>query len=79
MIGITSFSFSGTRQIKIPKNVNQIGQRAFERCEKLQRVDFNPDSDLQLIKKHAFYCSSIQSISYPPKLTKIGTERLLTS
>ncbi|KAK8892687.1 hypothetical protein M9Y10_029927 [Tritrichomonas musculus] len=46
---------------------------AFANCHNLKRIEFNPDSELQKIKEKAFYLSPIQSISFPPKLTKIGT------
>ena len=70
---IASYSFSGSsiECITISPHVSEISEGAFNNCEKLERVDFVPDSNLQIIGKKAFMSTSIEKFVIPPHVVKI--------
>ena len=52
----SSFSQSSIESIKIPSKVTKIGEYAFCFCEKLRKIEFSSDSELQIIEQNAFSC-----------------------
>ena len=52
--------------------VTKISKGAFSNCLNLQFVEMQADSQLQIIDEFAFACTSIQSITTPWQVTKIG-------
>lgn len=59
-------------EIKLPENLEEIGDYAFSRCELLNAVDF--PSSLKHIGKNAFaYCKSFTTLTLPSTIETIGT------
>ena len=59
-------------EIKIPKGVKMIGERAFYKCENIISVTI-PDAVIR-IQREAFYgCVNLQSVTIPESVTSIGT------
>lgn len=71
-ISSCAFAFSKIEYIMIPKQVTEICSFAFSNCKELQKVEFEENSDLQIIGKYAFGCTSIESITIPKHITKIS-------
>ena len=58
-------------EIKLPENLEEIGDYAFSRCELLNAVDF--PSSLKHIGKNAFaYCKSFTTLTLPSTIETIG-------
>lgn len=51
--------------------ITNISKNAFE-TSNIKSIQFSADSDLRSIDDKAFYKSSIESLTIPPKLTNIG-------
>ena len=59
-------------EIKIPKGVRMIGEKAFYECENIISVTI-PDAVIR-IQREAFYgCVNLQSVTIPESVTSIGT------
>ena len=58
-------------EIVIPSHVEVIGESAFSKCEEIQSVEFEPNSELRIISKKAFYWSTLKKISIPSHVTCI--------
>ena len=58
-------------KIIIPNFIEIIDSYAFYECQRLQSIDFQSDSKLNIIGKLAFASSSINKIIIPPHLTRI--------
>lgn len=56
----------------VPSFIKRIGPHSFNKCVKLQKVQFEQDSQLVTIEKAAFYHSSLKNILIPSQVTKIG-------
>ena len=53
--------------------VTTIGYGAFDSCEKLESVTFEPGSKLEVIGNYAFeYCEALKTITIPASVTYIG-------
>ena len=72
-IGAQAFSYNThVEAVVIPKGVLSIGDRAFENCQNLKRVEI-PDT-VTMIEKGAFaYCRSLEAIHLPDGIPYIGT------
>lgn len=68
IIGKYAFSFSGIKDIFIPRSVKKIAKFAFADCSSLSRIEFAPDSELKTIEKHSFERTAIESITIPPHI-----------
>ena len=55
----------------IPSNIKYIEQYSFYKCPNLKKVEFSPNSQLQIIGSLAFYQSTIESIIIPSSVTSI--------
>ena len=66
-----SFARRNIEMVKIPSFIKIIEANSFEKCDKLQNIEFSDDSELQIIEKKAFSESSIESIIIPAHLTII--------
>ena len=68
------FKFCDTlEEITIPRTVNTIEKEAFCACDKLQRVEFESDSQLTAIENNAFYrTKELKQINLPTSLREIG-------
>lgn len=53
--------------------VTEIHNHAFSTCFKLKKIEFKKNSQLQKICSDAFDHASIESISIPPHVTKLGS------
>jgi hypothetical protein len=58
--------------IIIPESVEEIGERCFYNCRKLDSVMFDPDSNLRRIEAYAFFGTNLQSITFPKRVEGIG-------
>lgn len=70
-IGKSAFCIAGIKEIKIPSQVEMIGDSAFQDCEMLRNIEISMDSNLRTIGRLAFSNTSIESISIPPKLAEL--------
>lgn len=71
-----AFSKTNIQSIILPERLERIGFFAFEGCESLSKVSFNPN--LKEIKSCAFqYCINLNSISLPTSLETIGNSAFL--
>lgn len=79
----TMFLFFCARNVEdkvtVPQSVKAIQKSAFCMCKNLRFVEFPENSQLQVIEEYAFESTAIQSISFPPHLSKIGPGLLLSS
>lgn len=66
------FAIRSLTEVEIPSFIKQIGKSAFQECEKLTKVTFNDDSELQIIDEFSFADSSLESITIPSHVKKIG-------
>ena len=72
IIGEDCFAGTGIEEICIPKGVIEISDRAFNKCQKLHRVIFEENSQLQKIGSYAFSeCDNLETIAIPTKVKKI--------
>lgn len=68
--------------VKIPKQIKEISDYSFYRCNHINTFSFEPNSSLEKIGLDAFYYSNgIKNIVIPPKVTKLcrGTFSLIDS
>ena len=72
-IGSSAFAYSKLKSITIPKQVIEISERSFYSCGELQTVDFEENSELQIIGEFAFCDSSIKEIMIPKRVNKISS------
>ena len=68
---ILLFASRDIEEISIPSNIKIISSNAFERCNNLTKVKFQPNSNLQTIESKAFSYSNINEIFIPSKVSKI--------
>ena len=68
---ILVFAVRKIRQIIIPSSIKIIASNAFEFCRNLMKVEFLPDSQLQIVNQYAFYQTYISSINIPPHVKRI--------
>ena len=66
------FSVCQIETVKIPSYVEIIEENAFSERISLETVEFPPDSKIRIIENNAFIYTNIESITFPPHLTKIG-------
>jgi hypothetical protein len=60
-------------ELRIPDEIEQIGERCFDDCQTIRFVRFGPMSRLSAIAGWAFYgCKSIGVISIPSTVTSLG-------
>ena len=65
------FALRKIKNVTIPAQIKKICRRAFDECNDLEFIDFDENSQLQIIEKLAFFYLSIKCICIPPKVTKI--------
>ena len=69
------FMSSRLRKVVIGNNVVTIGERAFDRCEKLEEIVFEKNSHLTTIGEYAFKeCEKMKEITLPKSLKTIVFE-----
>jgi hypothetical protein len=73
-IGDYSFSNSGIQAIRIPNDVQKIGEYCFSECESLCEVIFESGCKLREIGDGAFSKSGIETIRIPSSVERIGKE-----
>lgn len=66
------FARRNIKNVTIPSYIKKISPYSFSKCQFLSTVDFEKNSQLQIIDDYAFYSSSIQKISIPINLKNIG-------
>ncbi|KAK8870878.1 hypothetical protein M9Y10_008776 [Tritrichomonas musculus] len=71
IIGPYAFAGSLIVSIVIPSLFTKICERAFYECEQLFQIEFEPNSELQIIEKEAFSHSALERILIPSHVTKI--------
>lgn len=59
-------------KIIIPSDVVEISECSFANCVNLNTIEFSPDSQLQIIRKKAFYANGITKITIPSHVTQIS-------
>lgn len=69
-IGKSSFSKSGITEIKLPKELKDLGEGVFMSCTKLNNVDFG-DLQIEVLPKNTFYNTNLKKISLPKSITTI--------
>ena len=73
LIGLTDEGKQQTT-LTIPASVREIGQGAFKNCEKLEKVVFSDQPNLEIIGDQAFAnCLSLNSITIPKSVNRIGS------
>lgn len=65
------FSHSDIESVTIPKSVKVIEKYAFYKCEKLNRVSFQEESQLERIGQGCFWGTGIQRIVIPRGVKEI--------
>jgi hypothetical protein len=73
-IGNEVFFSSGLKSIRIPNNVEKIGNGCFYSCESLSEIIFGSESKLKEIGRSAFYSSDLKLIRIPNNIEKLGNE-----
>lgn len=68
---ILIFCFRNVEKVTIPNFIRVIDSYSFNRCKQLKTVEIPFDSNLQEIKKKAFFNSSIEMFTIPSHLTSI--------
>ena len=68
------FARRDVEEINIPSYIHCIHDCSFQWCQKLKKVNFSRDSQLQIIQKCAFEYSGLESICIPAKVSSISTE-----
>lgn len=58
-------------RIVIPSTIKRINSCCFQNCKKLKYIDFQPNSELEIIDKYAFSNSSIETIQIPKNVSII--------
>ena len=53
--------------------VTKISDKAYENADTIVNIRFAPDSDLKIIGEYSFSYTGIESITFPPHLTEIGS------
>ena len=71
---ILCFARRDIEYAKIPSFIRIISPHAFELCNKLEKIEFSTDSQLQIIGEEAFSLSGLNSIVIPKHVTKIGDQ-----
>lgn len=71
---ILFYAIKNVTKIVIPSSIKEIGSDALEKCNNLKEIEFSDNSQLQIIRKRAFYCSSIETIKLPPCVKIIEKE-----
>lgn len=72
-IGDDSFRGQDIKSVKVPSNVETIGQAAFAECPDLASFIFDSGSELQSIASSAFMdCISLERITIPSMVVDIG-------
>lgn len=69
---VLHFSNRDVKTVLIPKFIKVIGNSAFRICKSLNKLEFEKDSDLQIIDDYAFVSTNIEKVSIPKKVTYIG-------
>lgn len=67
-----AFEFSGVEDVRLPPQLQVIGERAFAGCKGLREIIFDKDAVLEEIRMNAFYGSGLESFRAPSSLEKIG-------
>lgn len=62
------------RSIKFPDSLIMINNEAFKNCEKLRKIKFGKDSQLQHIGYEAFAKTDLRIVSFPKMLSSIGNK-----
>ena len=71
-IGTYALAYCGNiREVSIPNSVTEIGERAFEGCEALERVKL-PEGLRAVGDSVFFLCESLRSVAFPEGLEEIG-------
>lgn len=71
-IASSAFSDCIIESIIIPKQVTEIGEYSFSGCKKLKTIEFENDSQLQIIGNYAFHISTLEEIYIPFHVKIIG-------
>lgn len=66
------FCSRDVKGITIPSCIKHISPFSFSDCKNLQKVEFASDSKLQTIENSAFSSSSIEAITIPSEVNRIG-------
>lgn len=64
-----AFNQSKIESIYIPSQITHLFEGVFCECQKLKKVTFAPDSQLEVIDKDVFFSSSIESLLIPSKVS----------
>lgn len=71
MIEDYSFESANIVRIMISSHAKTIGISAFSSCFKLKKVEFPIDSELEIIEKHAFGSTFIESLKIPSTVIEL--------
>lgn len=75
---ISSYAFENSKikTISFPSQVKRIGEYSFHKCQNLAKVDFQSDSNLEIVESCAFHESKFQNIYIPQHVKKIESYAL---
>lgn len=67
-----AFESCSVEEIRLPRALRVIGERAFAGCKGLKEINFDADSALEEILPEAFYGAGLELFVAPPSLRRLG-------
>ncbi|KAK8865151.1 hypothetical protein M9Y10_010685 [Tritrichomonas musculus] len=71
ILGPYSFCDCSIEEIVIPSHITKICEGTFHSCYDLQKIEFQQNSELQIIEKDAFYRTSFNDLLIPSTVTEL--------
>lgn len=66
------FVSSNLTKIEIPSNIKEISTSSFDGCKKINEIDFEKDSNLEVINKYQFRNLNITRMVIPSSVSSFG-------
>lgn len=78
IVGISAFAFNKfIRSIVVPSSVETIDDRAFYKCDNLNKVIFKANSRLNRIGGGAFYSTLLKCFEFPSSVVEVGEKSFM--
>ena len=72
MFDILLFANRDIEEVNIPSFIKHLGPFSFDRCHQIEHVNFEPNSELQIIDDYSFDCVNVENFVIPKYVTQIG-------